>query len=134
MRIEPARDLDGFSVTHAWLRAHNERFAPGDRHPVRLFAYDDADELAGSLDGVVFWGKLHVDNLVVRPDCRKQGIGAALMRRAEEIAAKAGCTGVHLDTMSFQALGFYERLGYTEFGRIDGCAGGATRHYLHKPL
>src|SRR6516165_7091346 len=38
-----------------------------------------------------------------------------------------------LDTFSFQARGFYEKLGYEEFGRLD-YPPGHHRHFLRKRL
>jgi len=46
---------------------------------------------------------------------RGQGIGERLMPMAEEVAQKKHCTGIWLETFSFQAPGFYQKLGYSEF-------------------
>ena len=40
----------------------------------------------------------------------------------------------HVDTMSFQAPGFYRSCGYEQFGAIDGYPGGVTRHWFTKAL
>ena len=37
---------------------------------------------------------------------------------AEKAAKERGCSGIDLDTMSFQAPGFYEKLGFTKVGEI----------------
>jgi hypothetical protein len=37
-----------------------------------------------------------------------------------------------LDTYSFQARGFYERLGYAVFGTLDDYPPGQSRIFLHK--
>ncbi|HKR60464.1 MAG TPA: hypothetical protein VJS64_12080, partial [Pyrinomonadaceae bacterium] len=58
----------------------------------------------------------------------------ALIAAAECEALNRGCSNVLLDTFSFQALGFYKKLGYTEFGCLSGFAGGHERRYLHKSL
>jgi hypothetical protein len=44
--------------------------------------------------------------------------------------------GLHafLDTLSFQALGFYQKLGYIEFGRLSGFSGKHDRYWLRKSL
>ncbi len=39
-----------------------------------------------------------------------------------------------LTTFDFQASGFYERLGYVSYGRLDGYPAGHTVHYLRKDL
>jgi len=54
---------------------------------------------------------LHIDDLVVREDCQRQGIGAALLRHAEDEARRRGMTAVFLDART-DAIPFYERHGY----------------------
>jgi hypothetical protein len=56
------------------------------------------------------------------------------MSQAEREAIRRGCRGAWLDTFSFQARGFYERLGYTVFGTIAGCPPGHSRFFLKKDL
>ena len=41
------------------------------------------------------------------------------MRAAEEEARSRSCLGVFLDTYSFQARPFYEKLGYEQFGTLE---------------
>jgi hypothetical protein len=41
---------------------------------------------------------------------------------------------VWLDTFSFQAREFHERLGYTVFGTITDCPPGHSRFFLKKAL
>jgi GNAT superfamily N-acetyltransferase len=59
---------------------------------------------------------------------------AKLMEAAEAEARERGCEHVFLDTLSFQALGFHLKLGYTEFNRLSGFSGKYDRHYLHNRL
>jgi ribosomal protein S18 acetylase RimI-like enzyme len=56
------------------------------------------------------------------------------MKKAEEIAANRGCLGIRLDTFSFQAPGFYEKLGYRIFGRLANHPKGHERIYYFKEL
>jgi ribosomal protein S18 acetylase RimI-like enzyme len=53
---------------------------------------------------------------------------------AEDEARSRGCHAVWLDSFSFQAPGFYRRLGFHEFGRLDDYPAGHARHFLWKPL
>jgi len=56
------------------------------------------------------------------------------MNLAEQEADRRGCIGVWVDTHSFQAPGFYERLGYSPFGVIEDYPPGHSRLFLQKRL
>lgn len=55
-----------------------------------------------------------VENLAVREDFRRAGIGRALMRRAQRWAEELGATGIELNVFEFNqaAIAFYRSLGY----------------------
>jgi ribosomal protein S18 acetylase RimI-like enzyme len=55
-----------------------------------------------------------------------------MLLQAEQEAKARGCRGVWLDRYSFQARGFYERLGYAVFGILDDYPPGQSRIFLHK--
>ncbi|MGB2964864.1 MAG: GNAT family acetyltransferase [Anaerolineales bacterium] len=59
--------------------------------------------------------------LAVDPDFRRQGIGTALMEKAEESLAKAGCPKLNLQIRADNAdvRAFYEKLGYQFEDRIS---------------
>jgi len=73
VRIERTTDAEVFETSHPWLGEHNAQFVEWSCTQVWLAAYDDDGELAGSLNGEIYWGKLRVDNLVVRSDRRGRG-------------------------------------------------------------
>jgi len=70
----------------------------------------------------------------VREDFRKQGYGGALMESAESEAIARGCSLIVLDTHSFQAPRFYQRLGYEIIGSHPDYPRGHQKHYLRKRL
>jgi hypothetical protein len=70
------------------------------------------------LVGETFWNALLVSVLWVHAQHRKSGYGTALMGRAEQIAKARACDVVFLNTMTFQAQGFYSKLGYQVFGEL----------------
>jgi GNAT superfamily N-acetyltransferase len=63
-----------------------------------------------------------IAKMLVRRSCRRQGLGAALMRAAEEAAAASGRTLLVLDTASPEAERLYERSGWTRVGPVPGYA------------
>ena len=49
------------------------------------------------------------------------------MQAMEAEAIRRGCRGAYLDTFSYQARPFYERLGYEVFGTLDDYPAGHQR-------
>ena len=117
--------LDAFNLSHTGDAAFGR---------VRLFLRDERREVKGGLLAVTYFGWMFVAILWVDEWHRGEGHGQALLRRAEEEAAAAGCHSVWLDTFSFQAPDFYRGLGYEEFGRLDDYPAGHTRVFLRKRL
>jgi len=61
--------------------------------------------------------------MLVHRDARRRGLGAALLRAAEDTARAAGKTLIVLDTVSGgDAARLYERLGWIKAGAIPGYA------------
>ncbi|QBJ90110.1 GNAT family N-acetyltransferase [Streptomyces seoulensis] len=69
--------------------------------------------VAGKTGGDASVGSL--GRLAVTRRARGLGVGAALVRAIEDAARDLGLTAVDLHAQT-QALGFYERLGYTAYG------------------
>ena len=120
------------------LIAYNERQTEGRYAPPRYTAIalrdPESGKTVGGLTARIAYSRMFVELLFIPETLRGQGFGEKLMRQAEDVAREAGCTGIWLDTFSFQAPDFYKRLGYTEFGTLADYPPGFTRHYLHKPL
>lgn len=93
----------------------------------------DGDLRAG-LSGWTWGGCGYIDLLWVRDDQRGNGLGAGLLAAAEAEIRRRGCDRVALNTHSFQAPGFYARLGYIECGRTPGYPHGHDDIHLLKLL
>ena len=119
------------------IDAFNDQ-ATGLTEPVHqlALAIRDAEggDIAGGLYGVSYYGWLFVELLIVPERHRGTGIGTRLLRQAESVARQRGCIGVWLDTFSFQARGFYEKLGYEIFGEIASYPPGHSRFWFSKRL
>ncbi|HMA74510.1 MAG TPA: GNAT family N-acetyltransferase [Xanthobacteraceae bacterium] len=101
---------------------------------VILLSDPETDEIVGGLYGSTLFSYLRVDLLFVPESMRRDGVGRRLMTQAEAEAIRRGCHAAVLDTFSFQARGFYERLGYSVFGILNDCPPGHSRFYLTKRL
>lgn len=114
-------------------QAASER--PNDFRPLAVLLSDpETGETLGGLWGWTSFAFLHIDLLIVPQSLRGSGLGRTMMLQAEAEAIERGCHGAWLDTFSFQARGFYERLGYTVFGSIEGYPPGHSRFFLKKSL
>jgi GNAT superfamily N-acetyltransferase len=88
----------------------------------------------GGLTARIGFGWMFVELLFVPERLRGQGVGRQLMEQAEVVARERGCTGIWLDTFTFQAPGFYQKLGYAVFGEIADYPPGNSRFFLQKHL
>lgn len=116
------------------LRKFNSTHSKGTVDQLSAYARNEEQALIGGLTGATFGRWLHIDVLWVDSAERKRGIGSELLLAAERESIQRGCIGSTLDTYSFQALDFYLKQGYSQFGMLEGYAGKYQRHYLQKSL
>jgi GNAT superfamily N-acetyltransferase len=101
---------------------------------VTLQILDLEAKVVGGLFGQIAYDWLHIEYLIVPETLRHTGLGSTLMLQAEQIASERNCVGIYLDTLAFQALPFYEKLGYTLFGKLEDHPRGSTHYFLQKRL
>lgn len=102
--------------------------------PLHIFLRDEENRVVGGVLGSTYWNWLSIDYLWISEEVRGQGYGKALIEAAETEARNRGCKNVNLDTMSFQAPDFYQKLNYRIFGQLEEFPPGYTRYYLTKQL
>jgi N-acetylglutamate synthase-like GNAT family acetyltransferase len=110
------------------------RAATGHHGRELAFAVEEDSETLAGLAGYTWGGMAEVRQLWVREDHRHAGLGSALMRRAIEEATARGCRLMFLTTHSFQAPGFYARLGFEELAVIRDKPPGHAEHILRLTL
>ena len=132
--IEDAPSDADVEVLPNGLEAFNESRWPGHQpwRPLAVFAREDASVVAG-MAGETYSGWLFIRYLWVSNTLRSAGIGRKLMAGAEARALERGCHSAWVDTFSFQAPGFYRKLGYEPFGELD-YPPGHKRIFLQKRL
>jgi GNAT superfamily N-acetyltransferase len=99
-----------------------------------IAARGDSGALYAGLFGWTWGGCGFIEFLWVHGDRRGSGLGTRLLAAAEQEARRRGCNQVALSTHSFQAPGFYARLGYQECGRTPGYPRGYDHIHLVKQL
>ena len=105
-----------------------------DHEPVPLAVLwrDTAGAAAGGAIGRSWGGWVFIELLHLPQALRGRGVGGRIMAAVEAEARARGCMGVYLDTFSFQARPFYEKLGYTVLGTLEGMPFGHDRFWLAK--
>jgi GNAT superfamily N-acetyltransferase len=103
-------------------------------YPVGFYVMDETGAVLGGLMGQIWARWLHVGTLWVDELVRGRGHASRLMAAAERYAVEKGCTDSFLETFSFQARPFYEKLGYRVFGTLDNYPEGLAYYYLTKRL
>ncbi|RTL39419.1 MAG: GNAT family N-acetyltransferase [Burkholderiales bacterium] len=118
----------------AQTRAFNAAFTTHDVQPLCSFARLSNGRIVGGLTAKTYWNCLDLAFLWVEASHRRTGLGRRLVLAAEAEAVRRGCRFALVDTFSFQARPFYERLGYRQFGALGGFDRGHVRHYMTKEL
>jgi len=103
-------------------------------YPVNFVLRGERGDVLGGLLGQLWGGWLQVSYVWVAEPARGQRFGVQLMEAAEAYARSRGAVGATLETHSFQARPFYERLGYEVFGTLDGYPPGHAKFFLKKSL
>jgi len=109
----------------AFWRGVLDSMVRGER--IVLVARDAAGGISGTVQVILAQPENQphrgdVAKMLVHRRARRQGLGEALMRAAEQQALQAGKTLLVLDTASDGAERLYRRAGWIECGRIPGYA------------
>ncbi|QOV66162.1 GNAT family N-acetyltransferase [Kosakonia pseudosacchari] len=118
------------------LRRYNQQFVNlSEWAHLGVYFRDEQGVMQGGLIARQEGGWLNIHYLWVHEDRRGSGLGKELMQRAEQEAGMLGCRHALVDTFSFQALPFYQKLGYAVHMSLpDYPHTGMQRHYLTKSL
>ena len=117
------------------VRAYNLA-RTGNQRPraVAVFLRDEDGRIAGGVQGDMWGRSMHIAALWVDDRYRGQGFGSALMRAIEDYGSEHGHPLIYLETTSFQALPFYQGLGYELFGELPEISPGHKLYFLKKEL
>ena len=115
-------------------RFNVEQTGHHDGRWLAIFVRDGDGRITAGLSGWTWGGWLKVANLWVHKDLRRNGHGSELLKAAEAEAVARGCTRATLDTYSFQAPDFYQRLGYRIVAAVDDLPTGHKQYTLVKDL
>jgi GNAT superfamily N-acetyltransferase len=126
---EYARELEGF-------REHALEYGIPDLPETRHgFVALDGAAFIGSVSGLHYGKWFYLTDLWLEKPYRKQGYGAALLRKMEEKAKQQGVKHIWTWTAGYEAAPFYQKQGYTIFCEFeDYYPTGHSRIGLRKQL
>ncbi len=105
--------------------AHNNKIN-GD------FIIYDNDRIIGGALGYIIWNWYHLTDFYISEEYRNKGIGKQVIQEIEQFAKRNHAMGVKIDSWSFQAPKFYQKLGYIVWGEFKDCPPGTIHYYLYK--
>ncbi len=137
MRIdqEASPSEQTLATVRAGMRRYTESQVPWAEYTdLSLIVRADDESVIGAALGETGRGWLHVSVVWVDERFRRQAFGTRLVQAMETEALRRGCHGSYLDTFSYQARPFYEKLGYEVFGTLEDYPPGHQRFYMRKQL
>lgn len=126
------RDHD--AVLDALIAYNNVHVGPSGKTELTFHVHSDDGELIAGANGFTHWNYFFLAHLWVSEPQRGSGVGAKLLRAIEQEAAQRKCDHIWLDTFDFQAAGFYEKMGYSRFGKLENYPTGHERYFYSKKL
>ncbi len=139
LKIEDSPSQEDRDYLHQQIKIFNDTVSEHHREarktgsqPLGIFMRDPAGRLLGGLVGFTYWDWLDIDHLWLPEELRAQGHGAQIVKTAERRAIERGCKHAQVKTWDFQALGFYQKLGYQVIGQLADYPPGHTFYWLRK--
>lgn len=113
--------IERASFRTPWSR-HAFRYELTDNRVARCLVIRAEARLRGYLCLWEIGHEIHITNLAVHPDWRRQGLARALLGSVLEDAPRRGVRLVFLEVRpsNVEALGLYESLGFSVIGRRKG--------------
>ncbi|MEI6858446.1 MAG: GNAT family N-acetyltransferase [Shewanella sp.] len=135
MKIEVINEEDSvvFDALVAGVRQHKyEHMGPEKTQSLSVIARDEDSQIMGGVSGQTLYKNFLISVVWVDKATRGTGLGRRLMELAEVEAKKRGCLVAQLDTLSYQAPIFYQKLGFEIVGTVPAFSGSPERYFMLK--
>lgn len=134
--FEATPNSDDVQAVRDGLSAYNVKRVPNlldlPDDEIAIFVRDEQGTIQGGIVGEMDWGMMYVDLLWLNDRLRGKQLGKALLHTMEQQTLKLGVPHIYLMTTEFQALSFYQHMGYDLFGTIMNRPHGYAYYYLRK--
>ena len=120
--LDAVLEIETVSFTNPWTREMYLREMDNPRVSfIYLLRLDDGTGARRIVGFCSFWlvfDELHINNLALRPEYRRQGLGTALLEHAMNTAARLGARRATLEVRRSNSMArrLYERLGFERAG------------------
>ena len=111
-----------------------EQTGVDDGQWLAIFLRDDQQTIHAGLKGWTWCGSCYIQTVWVYQASRRHGLGTQLLHAAEHEARRRGCQQMILASYSFQAPGFYQKLGFEVFAVLDEHPRAHRNYFLRKWL
>lgn len=111
-----------------------EQTGVDDGQWLALFVRDDQQTIRAGVEGWTWCSSCYIRTVWIHQDFRGQGVGTKLLRAAEQEARTRGCHQIVLSSFSFQAPGFYQKLGFEVVAVLEDHPRGHRSYCLCKRL
>ena len=112
-RLSPAPTESDLEEIQSGLRNFNRNFIPQSKfRALGIFVEDEKGNKQAGIVAETVGNWMYIQMLWVDESLRGKDVGTQLITEAEEEAKARGCRYSLVDTFSFQARPFYERMGY----------------------
>ncbi len=121
-------------LTDGLLKYHAQKGHPRRAEEINIFIKDKYKKVVGGIIITILWNGMEINSLWVEEKLRGQSFGRKLVETAEKEAKIRGCTIAYTNTFTWQAPGFYEKMGYKQFGKLENFPPGNKLTYFYKKL
>ena len=129
---------DANTISQGLIKFNNEMIKDLESEEAEIkfsvFARDESGKVKGGVRATCFWNTLHIELVWVSEEARGNGTGTALVEKAELFAIENGFELALLESTSWQAKPFYEKLGYELMATLSHYPKGHATHFLIKRL
>jgi ribosomal protein S18 acetylase RimI-like enzyme len=105
--------------------------------PIRPFGFfikDKKDQELGGIISYIFYGSVKISLFWITDKLRHRGYGTELMKKTIEYGLQNGCRFISVETMDWEALVFYKKLGFKLDFERRGYLNDSVFYYLSKSI